>query len=217
LSIRMRTPPTLPAPHVRLGPDGTRPPAGGGASISLLQPPGTYTVTLAAGGREFTQTLVVRKDPHSAGTEADIAAQTAVLTALRRDLDAAVALVNRMELVRSQLQALGRVTKDAEITKAAAAVEAAFTDLEMTLIDLRLTGAQDTIRYGAQLVSRFGHLANGLAVADFRPTDQQVAVQQWLAGQVQARTAEFEALVAKDLAAFNATLRARGITHVVSR
>ncbi len=31
--MRMRTNPLLPAPHVRLGPDGWRPPAGGGASI----------------------------------------------------------------------------------------------------------------------------------------------------------------------------------------
>ena len=35
------------------GPRARRPPAGGGATISILQPPGTYTVELSAGGREL--------------------------------------------------------------------------------------------------------------------------------------------------------------------
>lgn len=215
--IRMRTLPTLPAPHVRLGADGTRSPAGGGATITILQPPGTYTVKLTAGGREYTQTLVVRKDPHSGGTEADIAAQTSLLATLQRDLNTAVDLVNRMELVRGQLQALRRTVRDAEVTKAAAALEAKVEDLEMTMIDLRLTGAQDTIRYGAQLVSRFGYLANGLASADFKPTDQQLEVQKWLAGQLQERVAAFDALATKDLAALNDLLRARGIAYVMAK
>jgi len=105
--IRMRTSPLAPAPHVRLGPEGWRPPAGGGASITILQPPGTYTVKLSAGGRELTQPILVRKDPHSAGTEADIEAQTNVLVELRRDLNTAVSLLNRIELVRAQIESLG--------------------------------------------------------------------------------------------------------------
>ena len=51
----------------------------------------------------------------------------------------------------------------------------------MKLIDLRLTGAQDGVRYAAKLISRFGYLANGLSAADFTPTDQQVEVQKLLA------------------------------------
>ncbi|MEW5984538.1 MAG: sialidase [Acidobacteriota bacterium] len=216
-AIRMRTNPLLPAPHVRLGPDWTRPPAGGGATITILQPPGTYTVKLTVGGREFTQSLTVRKDPHSGGTEADIAAQTAMLLDLRRDLNTAVGLVNRLELVRSQLQSQRRVVSEPEIAKAATALETKFTDLEMALIDLRLTGAQDAIRYGAQLVSRFGYLANGLSSADFKPTDQQIEVRRWLGEQIRTRSTEFDALVAKDLAAFNEMLRARGIAHIVAK
>ena len=55
-----------------LGEDGTRPAAGGSPQIAVLAPPGTYTVKLTIGGRDYTQPLTVRKDPHSGGTEADI-------------------------------------------------------------------------------------------------------------------------------------------------
>ena len=213
--IRMRTNPLAPAPHVRLGPDGTRPPAGGGATVSLLVPPGTYAVKLTAGGRELTQPLIVRKDPNTAGTEADIEAQTRLLMALKQDLNTAVDLVNRAELVRSQLQGLSRASADASVRKAADELDRKLADFEMTLIDLRLTGAQDTIRFAAKLISRIGYLAGGLSNADFAPTNQHVEVQKLLAGRVREASIQLDALIDKDLAAFNGSLRARNIPNVI--
>jgi hypothetical protein len=105
--------------------------------------------------------LTVRKDPNTAGTEADIAAQTEMLVALRRDLNTAIDVLNRLELVRSQLDSLGRVVDDGQVRKAADDLNKTFIDLEMTLIDLRITGGQDGVRYAAKLISRFGYLANG--------------------------------------------------------
>ena len=99
--------------------------------------------------------------------------------------------------------------------KAGDALSRKLVDLEMTLIDLRITGAQDGVRYAAKLISRFGYLANGLSNADFRPTDQHAEVQKLLAERVNARVGEFEALAAADLAAFNGMLRQRNIPNIV--
>ncbi len=74
--FKLRTPPTY-APEFALGPDGTRkfPTA---APMSVLMPPGTYTVKLVVDGKDVSQPqkLVVRKDPNTTGSEADIQAQT---------------------------------------------------------------------------------------------------------------------------------------------
>ncbi len=77
-------------------------------SLSILAPPGTYTVKLSAGGRELTQPLTVRKDPNSGGSEAEIEAQTGLLFDLRKDLNSAADAVNRIEVVRSQIEGLAR-------------------------------------------------------------------------------------------------------------
>mgnify|MGYP001154519632 FL=1 len=122
--------------------------------------------------------------------------------------------MNRIELVRSQLESVGRTVTDADIRKAAAALNQKLVDLEMQLIDLRITGAQDGIRFGAQLVSRFGYLAAGMSNADFRPTDQHLEVQKLLAERVRARVADFDALAAGDLAGFNRMLGARSVTPI---
>jgi hypothetical protein len=105
---------------------------------------------------------------------------------------------------------------DAEVKKSGAALSQKLIDLEMQLIDLRITGAQDGVRFAAKLISRFGYLANGVSNADFRPTDQHLEVQKLLAERVRARVADFDAIAAGDLAALNQMLRARNIPHILA-
>src|SRR5712692_2018882 len=50
--VTYRTSPQY-APDVRVGPDGIR--EGGGGRMTILQPPGNYTVKLSVGGRDYTQ------------------------------------------------------------------------------------------------------------------------------------------------------------------
>ena len=71
--------------------------------MSILMPPGTYTVKLSAGGQELRQPLIVKKDPNSGGTEADIAAQTAMMIELRQDLETGSKMANQIEFIRAQL------------------------------------------------------------------------------------------------------------------
>ena len=80
------------------------------------------------------------KDPNSAGTEADIAAQTQVVSGLRDELNTAAAAVGRIESARVQLEALARVTSDTAARRGAAEMNRKLIDLEMNLVDLRQTG-----------------------------------------------------------------------------
>ena len=89
---------------------------------------------LSAGGRELTQPLVVRKDPNTAGTEADIEAQTRMLLEpAARPQHGGRTSLNRIELVRSQLESLGRIVADAD------GAEGGATTSNQKLIDLEMT------------------------------------------------------------------------------
>jgi len=212
--VRLRTSPRY-APHIAAGADGRAAP--GAPRLSILLPPGRYTVKLTVDGKELTESLQVRKDPHSAGTEADIAAQVAMLSALRADLEKGATAVHRIEAMRVQLAALAR-TGDASVAEAARGLEEKLADLEMNLVDLRLTGTgQDGVRFGSKLLSKFGHLANGLASGDFRPTDQQVEVQRVLEADLQTHLQALDALVATDLKALNDRLRTGSVPYVADR
>jgi len=212
-AVRLSTSPMY-APYISVGPDGRAAP--GTAQVSVLMPPGTYTVKLTVGTQEFTRPLEVRKDPNSGGTEGDIAAQTRVAMAIREDMVRAGAAVTRMESVRVQLAALRTTVPDAEVTRAVSALEQKVTDLEMELVDLRQTGSgQDGVRFGSRLIGKLGYLTNGLTNNDFPPTDQHVEVQGILNAQLKQHLTALESLLGSDLNALNALLRQKGVPNVV--
>jgi len=206
--------PPIYAEHLRPGPDGR----GAGGGMSILMPPGTYTVKLTVDGVEQTEPLTVLKDPNSAGTEAEIAEQVALLRAIREDMNRGVAAVDRVEAVRVQIATLARFTGDAEVKAAVEALEAKLVDLEMNLVDLRLTGdGQDGIRFDAKLIQKLNYLAGGLAGADFRPTDQQVEVQRLLNRQIGEQLSALDAALRTDVGALNALLRQKGLAIIADR
>jgi len=219
--VVFRTSP-LYAPDIRVGPDGIRESEGGfgagGGGLAILQPPGTYTVKLSVGGRDYTQPLRVLKDPHSAGTEADIAAQQQLLTSVRRDLDGAVDSVNSSELIRHQIANLKNLIQDTELRRAADELDQKLAGVEGSLVELRATGrGQDGVRFGSKLVQKFGYLANGLQGGDFKPTNQQLAVAKDLADKLKASQGQLTDVLNRDLAAFNDMLRRANLPNVVSQ
>jgi len=217
--VRMRTSPEY-APEIRLGPEGWRP-AFGAPRVSILYPPGNYTVKLSAGGQELSAPLVIKKDPNSAGTEADIAAQLEMLNDLRKDLDSAAEMVNQLELIRGQLSQLGNVLGtdgDASVKSAADALDKRLIAVEDDLIQRRLTGqGQDTVRWPPKLLSKLAYLGSGVSQSDFPPTTQQKEVHAMLKKQLASIKQQFDAVVNQDLAAFNKLLRDKNISNVISR
>jgi photosystem II stability/assembly factor-like uncharacterized protein len=213
MQVRLRTSPMY-APHIVPGPNGRVAP--GTNTLAILAPPGTYTVKLTAAGVEQTQPLVVRKDPNSGGTEGDIVAQTRALVGLRNDLNQAADAVHRIEAVRVQLENINRLVEDATVRRSADSLNQKLMDVEMNLVDLRLTGGgQDGVRFGSKLISKLGYLANGMAASDHKPTNQHAEVQQILAEQLRTHLAALDALFARELVAFNELLKQRNVPNIV--
>jgi hypothetical protein len=209
--VRLRTKP-LYVDEFDLGPEGTR---SGGQRVSILAAPGSYTVKLSAGGRELAQKLVVRKDPNSGGSEAELTEQMKMLFDLRPDIEAAADVINQAELVRYQLQQLPKLAGDADIAQVAASIEQKFTDLEMNLVELRTSGrGQDGVRFGAKLYNKLTYLANGLMSNDYRPTAQQLAVQKLHQQRLRELQGQLSNLLNTDIAAFNDKLRARNLSTI---
>ena len=198
------------AEHIMVGDEGR--PAPGAAQISILMPPGQYTVRLNVDGATHEQPLTVIKDPHSAGSEADIAEQIAFLRDVRADVVTAGEAVHRVEALRVQLETMARFAEDETLSDAISELEDKLAELQGTLVDLRQTGqGQDAVRFEARLLSKLGYLTNALTNADFPPTDQEMEVKVILHDAVQAHLAAVETVIAEDVAALNEMLRTRGL------
>lgn len=214
--IRLRTSPAY-APEIRVNAEGVRPlPDGGGGRMSILAPPGTYTVKLSVDGQEFSQPLTVLKDPNSTGSEADIQKQTMMLLDLRKDLESAADMVNQIEWIRGQLEKLRpSLRNNADAGRAADDLEKKLIDIEENLIQRKLTGTgQDGVRWPTKLVSKLNYLANGVSGGDFQPNTQQKEVHAMFKTQLVALRRRLDDVLGKDLESVNRLLRERNIPNV---
>jgi hypothetical protein len=74
-----------------------------GGQVGPLVAPGTYTVAVAIGRDTIRAPVRVLRDPNTAASDADIAAQLAESLGLRRDMNAVVDMIDQAEWVRKQL------------------------------------------------------------------------------------------------------------------
>jgi photosystem II stability/assembly factor-like uncharacterized protein len=220
--VKPRTPP-LYAADFRMNPDGTRRFAMAGASrLAVLVPPGTYTVALIGTGQAGTQTLTVRKDPDTAGSEADIQAQTKAMRAVHDAMSRTADLINRAEAIRAQLgnlkPFLGDDAAAKELIASGEEVDRKVIAVEERLFNITATGrGQDFLRFPSQLLEKLAHLADTLQLSDFAPTEQQLEVQKVLESQLAATVTDLEGVVTGDVRAFNEMLQRRSIGTIVVR
>jgi hypothetical protein len=214
--VRMRTNP-LYGHELPLNAEGYRTAGGGGGTQTILSPPGNYTVKLSIGGRDYSQPLTVRKDPHSGGTETDIQAQTQLSSDLGKAINSAVDAVNQLEYVRAQVQATMRNLPAGDVKQAATELNDKLSDLEMNLVDLRITGGQDGVRYASKLLGKLGYLANGITTTDYRPTDQHVEIAKQLQEQLKTHLSQQATMIDRDVARLNDMLRRASAGQVVTK
>ncbi|HVS80294.1 MAG TPA: hypothetical protein VHE60_01000 [Pyrinomonadaceae bacterium] len=214
--VRLRTSP-LYAPEVRLNAEGWRPLPESGR-MTVLVPPGTYTVKLSVDGQEFSQPLVVRKDPNSGGSEDDVQKQTAMLFDLRKDLESAADMVNQIESIRGQLESLKALLRgNADVRAAADDLDKKLTDIEESLIQRKFTGqGQDTVRFPPKLISKINYLAGGVSNGDYPPNTQQQEVHAMFKAQLSSLRKRLDDVVGTDLGNFNRMLREKNIGNVIA-
>jgi len=216
-TARMRTKPLYDA-EFTMDADGTRPAPGFG-TLSVLMPPGRYTVRLTAAGKTMTQPLEVLKDPNETVTALDMTASAELLKKVQADMTTSADMLLAIEGVRAQLDSLaaqiGGNASMADVRAQGDSVGRKFVVVEGNLIDVRMTGrGQDEVRYPAKLGAQLNYLAGGIAASDFAPAAQQQKVGKVLAKQVRDTHAALQSLINTDLAKFNTLLRSRGLKTI---
>ena len=235
LQIELRTTPSF-HPHVweerRFRGQTTRPVLHWGIQppqAGVLAAPGTYTVKLRVDGAEAAETLEVRKDPNSRGTDEDIREMVRLWTAAVTDINDVVTMINRLEWVGKQMEDLGPVLARTKEAKALlAALEETRTKV-MTVEDKllqRQLHASDPKSYRAEMMlySKLlwfsGEVGTGAGdirnTEDFGPTSQQLEVYDLLKRRLDEVRKEYESLVKETIPAFNRTLQAAGAGGLVT-
>jgi photosystem II stability/assembly factor-like uncharacterized protein len=219
--IKLRTKPKY-ADWIDLGKSGWRSYVSWGGPISPLAAPGKYTVRLVIDDQEYTQALVVKKDPNAHGTEEDIQKQLKMLLELRENSNEVVAMVNRIEWIRKQIydlfEMLEEDKEDEDVIEEGKKLDKKLMDVEENLIQLKLTGGgQDILRWPMKLYGKISMLAGSVASVDHPPTDQALEVNEMCKQKIATYQGQFKELLDKDIPAFDKLLKEKDLGGIVTK
>jgi photosystem II stability/assembly factor-like uncharacterized protein len=186
-----------------------------------LATPGTYQIRMTVNERPFTRTVAVVQDSSIRSSETDLAASTLLQIRIRDDMNAAADMINRIEVMRKQIE------DQAKANKGKPSAERALSALnqKMMNVELRLLSRTDLHSDDKWYVEAYkvymnlvwlngvvgtgaGDVAGG---ADYRPTDSSITVLEAIEKDLDVAKNDFAALVEKDVAAFNRTARGLGL------
>lgn len=211
-----------------------------GAQEGPLVAPGKYTVRLIAGSQTLTEPLVILRDPHAPGSDADIEASVKALLRIRDDISRTSEMVNRIEWVRKQLQDTAAMlnseiadaksedkssAKQSEMLKSVQDMDKKMQDVEYTLI-ARVEANSDDKYYvsaykvylnltwlNAEIGTGGGDVAGG---ADFAPTDTDMSLLAADEKDLAAASEKYHELMDKEFPAFNHSLSESGVASLPS-
>jgi hypothetical protein len=193
-----------------------------GGTVSPRAVPGTYTVRLNVGQAELSRTLIVKKDPNSAGSEVDIEAQVAMSLEVRDSLNTLMDMINQIEWIRRQVYDVSALLVGTdnveEILSAGDALDGKLIAVEEQLFQINQTPGADFWRWKTVLYGRFLEFSSSLTATwgagghDFPPTTQHVEVHELLKTRLADYQAQLTQLIATDLPAFNSQLRGKNLS-----
>lgn len=170
--------------------------------------PGTYKVSLNVNGETQTENFTILPDPRAEVTVADMQKQYDFITEVNETVDRAHQSIKKIRAINGKLDEFIKKYKDDEATKAlvekAKKMKEEFSAIEKELYQTKNRSRQDPLNFPIKLTNKLAHLNSLVSFDDFPPTEQDIAVKNEMSGKINAQLNAFDALVDKEISAFNA-------------
>jgi hypothetical protein len=176
--------------------------------------PGRYQARVTADGQSQTVPLEIKADPRSRATMADLQAQYALAATINGEVNAANEAVLRIRHIKRQVEE--RVKANADLKPAGDALLAELTEVEGAIYQYRNRSGQDPLNFPIKLNNKLAALQGVVEGGDGAPTAQSLKVHDELSGRLTRELGRVDALVGKEVAAFNATLAGKALPPVLT-
>ena len=192
-----------------------------GGTQGPTAPPGTYQVRMVVDGRPVaTQSFVLKKDPRTKATPADLAAQFAFLINVRDRTTAANDAVKTVRWVKSQLDDREKRLSGqarADFQAQAAVLRAELSIVEDSVYQTKNRSGQDPLNYPIRLNNKIAALAGVAGSAEAAPTKQTTDVYTGLSRQLDVELTKMKKTLDTRLPSINVLLRKATLPEIVPR
>ncbi|WP_047418076.1 sialidase family protein [Cellulophaga sp. Hel_I_12] len=169
--------------------------------------PGAYKVTLTVNGNNMSKDFKIIPDPRAEVTVAEMQQQFDFISDINATIDNAHQSIKKIRKINMQLDAFAKQYADNEATKElvkkAKKIKEEFSEVEKTLYQTKNRSGQDPLNFPIKLTNKLGHLNSLVAIDDFHPTEQDIAVKNELTAKINEQLSTFNALISKEILEFN--------------
>ena len=180
--------------------------------------PGSYKVHLNVNGNSSSQEFKILPDPRAEVSVGDMQKQHDFISDINKTIDRAHQSIKKIRKVSAQLDAFSEQYKGNEAIKdlleKAEKMKEDFGAIEKALYQTKNRSNQDPLNFPIRLTNKLGHLNSLVGFDDFPPTDQDVAVKNDLSAKINEQLETFDALVDKEMSAFNEAFNAKNLDYL---
>ncbi|GGG39946.1 hypothetical protein GCM10011414_06760 [Croceivirga lutea] len=180
--------------------------------------PGDYQVALNVNGNTQTERFKILPDPRAEVSVADMQKQYDFITSINETVDKAHQSIKKIRGINEKLDAFIKQNKDDERTKTlvekAKKMKEGFSEVEKALYQTKNRSNQDPLNFPIRLTNKLAHLNSLVSIDDFPPTAQDIAVKNEMTTKISSELAKFDALVEKEMKAFNAEFNQLGLNYL---
>ena len=180
--------------------------------------PGDYKVHLNVNGDSTSEIFKILPDPRAEVSVADMQKQFDFITDINTTIEKAHQSIEKIRKITKQLEAFSKQYKDNEQTKdlveKAKKMKESLATVEKALYQTKNRSGQDPLNFPIRLNNKLGHLNSLVAIDDFPPTEQDIAVKNELTGQINDQLEAFDAVLDKELKEFNAAFNTLKLNYL---
>ena len=180
--------------------------------------PGTYQLSLIAGGRTVSATLEIRPDPRVKVSTDDLRKEFDLASRVASRVSDLHNSVNEIRDLRAQILVLRKRAGDgpsmAPLLAAADAVEKKMAPIEQDLIQVKLQSSEGTLAFPTMLNEQLYYLAYAVDAADAAPSKPLYDSFDLLSRRLDADLVKWKEVVDRDVPALNDAARKANLSWV---
>ena len=179
--------------------------------------PGNYSVRLLVDGAPVSDAkLLVKKDPRSDATAADLVAQYKMLMQIRDRTTDANDAVRTVRYVRSQAVSRSKEVgaDSAQYAQLVKTLDAKISEMEAQIYQVKNQSGQDPLNYPIKVNNQIAALAGVVGSTEARPTKQSVVVYDTLSKELEVYLVELRKAYKELLPPIDAILKKHGLPAI---
>jgi len=178
--------------------------------------PGTYTVELSHNGAVLSQPFVIKPNPKTGISNADLKKQFDFIQSVNSRVTESHEAIIEMRKIRPQLMKYKKMLKEHDdVGDEISRIDSVMTHIENELYQTKNQSNQDPLNFPIKLTNKLAHLNSLTQIGDYPPTDGAIEVRDVLAKEIDDQLQAYYNLRDTAIPALNQLIKSKDTDYIL--